>query len=102
MLMVKLVRVAMMKNYLPSILRWNMSLNISNILKEGLWRSVKLVQRRNKYFSDSIRWKQFQNSSVISQKGKFQIGCYKKTKHVEFSEKRIFLPHPWYAHDIHS
>ena len=37
------------------------------------------------------------NSSVIRQKGKSQNGCFKKTKHAKFSEKRTFLT-PWYAH----
>ena len=31
------------------------------------------------------------NSSVIRQKGESQDGCFKKTKHVRFSEKRTFL-----------
>ena len=30
-------------------------------------------------------------SSVIKQKGESQNGCFKKTKHAKFSEKRIFL-----------
>ena len=34
--------------------------------------------------------------SVIRQKGKSQNGCFKKTKHVKFSEKQIFLT-PWYT-----
>ena len=34
---------------------------------------------------------------MIKQKGKSQNGCFKKTKHAKFSEKRIFLA-PWYAH----
>ena len=36
-------------------------------------------------------------SSVIRQKGKSQNGCFKKTKHAKFSEKRTFLT-PRYAH----
>ena len=35
------------------------------------------------------------NSSVIRQKGESQNGCFKKTKHAKFSEKRTF-PTPWY------
>ena len=31
------------------------------------------------------------NSSVIRQKGESQNGCFKKTKHANFSEKRIFF-----------
>ena len=34
---------------------------------------------------------------VIRQKGQSQNGCFKKTKHVKFSEKRTFLT-PWYTH----
>ena len=30
-------------------------------------------------------------SSVIRQKGESQNECFKKTKHVKFSEKRLFL-----------
>ena len=36
-------------------------------------------------------------SSVIRQKGESQNGCFKKTKHAKFSEKRLFLT-PWYPH----
>ena len=32
-----------------------------------------------------------QSSSVIRQKGEPQNGCFKKTKHAKFSEKRTFL-----------
>ena len=35
-------------------------------------------------------------SSVTTQKGESQNGCFKKTKYVRFSEKRTFLI-PWYA-----
>ena len=38
------------------------------------------------------------NSSVMRQKGESQNGCFKKTKHVKFSEKRTFFTR-WYAHD---
>ena len=31
-------------------------------------------------------------SSVVRRKGESQNGCFKKTKHVEFSEKRTFTP----------
>ena len=36
-------------------------------------------------------------SSVIRQKGEYQNGCFKKTKHAKFSDKRTFLTF-WYAH----
>ena len=32
-----------------------------------------------------------ENSSVIKQKGESQNGCFKKTKHAKFPEKRTFL-----------
>ena len=35
--------------------------------------------------------------SVIRQKGEFQNGCFKKTKHAKFSEKLTYFT-PWYAH----
>ena len=34
---------------------------------------------------------QYQIASVIKQKGSFQNGCFKKTKHVKFSEKQTFV-----------
>ena len=40
-------------------------------------------------------------SSAIRQKGESRNGCYKKTKHAKFSEKRTFLT-PGYARDISS
>ena len=36
------------------------------------------------------------SSSLKGQKGRSQNGCFKKTKHAKFSEKRTFLT-PWYA-----
>ena len=36
-------------------------------------------------------------SSLIRQKSESQDGCFKKTKHAKFSEKRTFLT-PWYTH----
>ena len=35
--------------------------------------------------------------SAIRQKGESQNGCFKKTNHAKFSEKRIFLT-PWHTH----
>ena len=37
------------------------------------------------------------NLSAIRQKGESEKGCYKKTKHAKFSEKRTFLT-SWNAH----
>ena len=39
-------------------------------------------------------------SSVIRQNGEPQNGCFKKTKHVKFSEKRTFL-NTWYARNCY-
>ena len=36
------------------------------------------------------------NSPVIRQKDESQNGCFKKTKHAKYTEKRTFLT-PWYA-----
>ena len=36
-------------------------------------------------------WGNVPNSLVISQKGKSQNGCFKKTKHAKFPEKRTFF-----------
>ena len=36
-------------------------------------------------------WLQDNKSSVIRQKGESENGCFKKTKHAKFSEKRTFL-----------
>ena len=40
----------------------------------------------------------FSNSSAIRQIGKSQKGCYKKTKHGNFSPKKIFLPPDMYEY----
>ena len=40
----------------------------------------------------SLNW----NLSVIRQMGESQNGCFKKTKHIKFSDKRTFLTR-WYA-----
>ena len=53
----------------------------------------------------NLRWIQIphyihQSRQIVGNKakGKSQNGCFKKTKHAKFSEKRTFLI-PWYAHD---
>ena len=47
--------------------------------------------------SDLFGWKKtFLSLLVIRQKGESQTGCFKKIKHVKFSDKRTFLT-PWYA-----
>ena len=52
------------------------------------------VQNEKELYFDLL-W--FNKSSVIRQKGESQSGCFKKTKHAKFSEKRTFLT-LWYAH----
>ena len=46
-----------------------------------------------------LKWWEIESdiSSVITQKGESQNGCFKKTKHVKLSKKRTFFK-PWYAH----
>ena len=39
----------------------------------------------------------YKKSSITRQKHEYQNGCFKKTKHAKFSEKRTCLT-PWYAH----
>ena len=58
--------------------------------------SKKIKENNNLKIKKSRKWC-CDNSSVIRQKGESQIECFKKTKHVKFSEKRTFLT-PWYAH----
>ena len=48
-----------------------------------------------KCFSGLKIWEKLK-SSVIRQKGESQNGCFKKTKHAKFFEKRTFLA-SWYA-----
>ena len=57
-----------------------------------------------KHFKKSIRERKNRQrrydsdlSSIISQKGESQNGCFKKTKHAKFSEKWTFLT-LWYPH----
>ena len=54
------------------------------------------ISKRN-FFRENVSKKLHLRSSVIRQKGESQNGCFKKTKHVKFSEKRTFLT-PWLAH----
>ena len=45
-------------------------------------------------FTESVELKytiDYINKSVIRQKGESQTGCFKKTKHAKFFEKRTFL-----------
>ena len=46
------------------------------------------VYNQNPFFSNHLQWLflELANSSVIRPKGKSQNGCFKKTKHAEFSE----------------
>ena len=57
---------------------------VRNNLSLKLWRSFT-ESAELKYTIDYI------NKSVIRQKGESQTGCFKKTKHAKFFEKRTFL-----------
>ena len=54
-------------------------------------------------FYNINRWRTLKNiekqdcSSIVREKGEFQNGCFKKTKHAKFSWERTFLT-PWYSH----
>ena len=65
-------------------------------LSRWLWHLV-IKFKINDIFVRVFNWILSINSSVIRKKGKSQNGCFKKTKHVKFSEKRLFLT-PWYPH----
>ena len=54
------------------------------------------MQRRLDVTHSIIQGIEFEISLVIRQKGEFQNGYYKKTKHTKFSEKKPFIT-PWYA-----
>ena len=57
---------------------------VRNNLSLKLWWSFT-ESAELKYTIDYI------NKSVIRQKGESQTGCFKKTKHAKFFEKRTFL-----------
>ena len=40
---------------------------------------------------NNAKKRRYGSSSVIRQRGESQNGCFKKTKHTKFSEKRTFL-----------
>ena len=61
-----------------------------------LYYFSRKIENNNLKIKKSRKWC-CDNSSVIRQKGESHIECFKKTKHVKFSEKRTFLT-PWYAH----
>ena len=70
-----------------SLRKSNMELSIKIIV--NLWKSLTCVEKTSIW--------DIEKTSVIRQKGESQNGCFKKTKHAKFSEKRTFLT-PWYAH----
>ena len=71
----------------------NLALKGLKRIKQANKRLLKRKQRQQLY--GVLK----NNSSVIRQKSESQNGGNKKTKHVTFSEKQIFLT-PWYAHFI--
>ena len=56
-----------------------------------LWEDFIYFQDLDKVFNDPGKAQLFDTSSVIRQKGESQNGCFKKTKHVKFYEKRTCL-----------
>ena len=70
---------------------WDIAGIISWNFKEKKGASVSVNLFREYRFRHTVL------SSVIRQIGESQNGCYKKTKHVKFYEKRTFLT-PWYVH----
>ena len=56
-----------------------------------LWEDFIYFQDLDKVFNDPGKAQLFDTSSVIRQKGESQNGCFNKTKHVKFYEKRTFL-----------
>ena len=79
--------------------------------KAQICKYLKKYQQCQKIFHFYTPWKrqkikgfltfskgiEMENLSVIRQKGESQNGCFKKKKHVKFSEKQTFLT-PWYTH----
>ena len=58
-----------------------------NLHKSVVTCMITRIIARGNTFCKSTRDTKKSNSSVIRQKGESQNGCFKKTKHVEFSEK---------------
>ena len=62
---------------------------------------VRYTGRIKFSFLEDFMWRKnilvYCTSSVIRQKDESKNGCFKKTKHATFSEKRTFLT-LWYAH----
>ena len=52
---------------------------------------LKFLVIRSRYSQKSLKEFICQQSSIIRQKGESQNGCFKKTEHVKFFEKRTFL-----------
>ena len=60
---------------------------------------VEAKTSSNPIFPNGANWVVSRNSPVIRQKGESQKGCFKKTKHAKFSEKKnIFLPPDAHTH----
>ena len=54
------------------------------------WYFCGVIKQRKKISDMTFLSVKNSNSSVISHKYEFQNGCYKKTKHAKFCEKRTF------------
>ena len=57
-----------------------------DVYKTGAWTVEKYF-----WYNYDIKLHFFSKSSITRQKVASQNGCFKKTKHAEFSEKRTFL-----------
>ena len=64
------------------------------LVPKRLNKKICIIQRRIYNIVKQLKVKV--KSSVIREKGESQNGCFKKTKHVKFSEKRTFFT-TWYA-----
>ena len=80
-----------------AILYWNVTIFYRQELPSLIHVQEKMETFQNKLFWVAVSLRVTVISSVIRQKGESQNGCFKKTKHAKFSEKRTFLT-PWYAH----
>ena len=75
-----------LNNVLNGIMNWSIDKTKENQSKNSIKDPQLPVRLAGE--KDLI---QYQIASVIKQKGSFQNGCFKKTKHVKFSEKQTFF-----------
>ena len=76
---------------------WWIAVSVQLISQDNFFLNLKIAPTDFKTRKSIICQSSCMNSSVISQKGKSQNWCFKKTKHAKFTKKRTFLT-PWYAH----